>query len=341
MHTTRSQSFGSTESKYAAADSLPIIDISGLNSPQLADRQAVGEQIRAACLANGFFVISNHGVDADLQAQVFAQARQFFDLPLEQKMAVDKALSAANRGYEPMGNQTLEPGSPPDLKEGYYIGQHKAADHPDVLAGKFNCGPNQWPQALAEFRPVMEEYLQQMTQLSNRLMQGLALSLYLPEDYFRDYCTDPMTTLRLLHYPPQPADADPAQRGAGAHTDFGGLTMLLQDDSGGLQVWDDNHQVWLDVEPIPGTYNINLGDMFARWTNDRYRSTLHRVINNRSGGDRYSIPFFHAGNPDSLVSCLPGCVADGEQPKYGPITVEEHHREMYARTYGAKTGEAK
>ena len=126
----------------------------------------------------------------------------------------------------------------------------------------------------------------------------------------------------------------PAQRGAGAHTDFGGLTILLQDDAGGLQVWDDNQQIWLDVEPIPGTYNINLGDMFARWTNDMYRSTLHRVINNVSGGDRYSIPFFHAGNSDYVVDCLPGCCAAGEEPKYPPVTVEEHHREMYARTYG-------
>ncbi|MAD45455.1 MAG: oxidoreductase [Oceanospirillaceae bacterium] len=330
----RNQSFASTESRFAAASTLPVIDIAGLASDDAAERQAVGKEIRAACLANGFFLVSNHGVDEQLQQLVFDQAKRFFALDEAQKMAVDKANSVANRGYEPMGNQTLEPGSPPDLKEGYYMGQQKDADHPDVVAGKFNCGPNQWPEEIPEFRPVMEEYLKQMTALGERLMKGLALSLELPEDYFADYCKDPMTTLRLLHYPPQPADADPAQRGAGAHTDFGGLTILLQDDAGGLQVWDDNQQIWLDVEPIPGTYNINLGDMFARWTNDMYRSTLHRVINNVSGGDRYSIPFFHAGNSDYVVDCLPGCCAAGEEPKYPPVTVEEHHREMYARTYG-------
>lgn len=333
MLSSRSQSFSSTESLHAGADALPVIDISGLRSSDPALRQAVGRQIRAACLANGFFVISGHGIDPALQAQVFAQSEAFFALPTEQKLALDKANSVANRGYEAMGNQRLEAGSLPDLKEGYYMGRESAADAPDVLAGKFNHGPNQWPQAVAEFRPVMEAYLAQMTELGERLMQGLALSLELPEDYFADYCTDAMTTLRLLHYPPQPASADPAQRGAGAHTDFGGLTMLLQDDAGGLQVWDDNRQVWLDVEPIPGTYNINLGDMFARWTNDQYRSTLHRVIN-RSGRERYSVPFFYSGNNDHLVSCLPGCCAPGEAPKYPPVTVEEHYREMYRRTYG-------
>lgn len=333
MLSNRDQSYSRTDTLYASADSLPVIDISGLASANKADREAVGREIRAACLANGFFVISNHGIDPALQARVFAASKAFFALPTDQKLALDKANSVANRGYEAMGNQRLEAGSLPDLKEGYYMGRESAADAPDVLAGKFNHGPNQWPAAVPQFRAVMEEYLQQMTALGERLMQGLALSLELPEDYFAAYCTDAMTTLRLLHYPPQPANADPAQRGAGAHTDFGGLTLLLQDDAGGLQVWDDNRQSWLDVEPIPGTYNINLGDMFARWTNDMYRSTLHRVIN-RSGRERYSVPFFYSGNNDHIVSCLPGCCPQGESPKYPPISVEEHYREMYRRTYG-------
>ncbi len=141
-----------------------------------------------------------------------------------------------------------------------------------------------------------------------------------------------MATVRLLHYPPQPAQGDPAQKGAGAHTDFGGLTLLRQGNIGGLQVWDQGNGSWIHADPLPGTYVVNLGDMISRWTNDRYRSTVHRVVN-VSGQERYSVPFFYTGNYAFKVECIPTCLAPGEQPKYPPITVEQHMRAMYKRTY--------
>ena len=312
--------------------SLPVIDISGLSSSDLSDRKAVGAELRAACLKNGFFYISGHGVPEQDIADLFSEAAAFFDLPLAQKAEIDKSRSKVNRGYEPLQGQTLEPGAPPDLKEGYYIGPEHAADDPRVIAGMFNHGANQWPTQRPNFKPVMENYLATMLDLSARMMGGIALSLDLPEDYFRGYCDDAMATVRLLHYPPQSAQTDPKQKGAGAHTDFGGLTLLRQGDIGGLQVWDQSTSGWIHADPVPGTFVVNLGDMIARWTNDRYRSTLHRVVN-ASGQERYSVPFFYTGNYAHTVECIPTCLEPGETPKYPPISVEQHMRAMYQRTY--------
>lgn len=312
--------------------SLPVIDIGGLSSADPAARQAVGAKLREACIDKGFFYISNHGVPEDLVRDVFAEAAAFFALPAEQKAEVDKSKSKANRGYEPLQGQTLEPGAPPDLKEGYYIGPEHAADDPRVIAGMFNHGPNLWPSQRPNFRPVMERYRAVLFDLSATLMRGMALSLDLPENYFEGYNKDANGTVRLLHYPPQSPQGDPTQKGAGAHTDFGGLTVLRQGDVGGLQVWDQKSDAWIHADPLPNTYVVNLGDMISRWTNDRYRSTVHRVVN-ASGKERYSVPFFYTGNYAFNVECIPTCLAPGETPKYPPVTVEQHMREMYKRTY--------
>lgn len=320
------------QSRAAAWQGLPVISVAGLSAPSRAARGQVGAALHAACRDMGFFYCVDHGIPADLIAAVFAQSRAFFALPEAEKEALNKNRSTCNRGYEPLRDQTLEPGAPPDLKEGFYIGPEKSADDPAVRAGRFNQGPNQWPRDMPEFHRVMMEYSAAMTELGERLMRGIALSLGLDENYFATFCHDPLTTLRLLHYPPQPAQSPPGQKGAGAHTDFGGLTLLLQDDSGGLQVRAPDG-TWLDAMPIPGSFVVNLGDMISRWTNNRYRSTLHRVINT-SGHERYSVPFFHTGNPDQVVACLPGCLEPGESPLWPPVTVEDHLRTMYDRTYG-------
>lgn len=317
---------------HAPACHLPLIDLTGLLGKDPQARIAVAEEIGKACRDWGFFYIHHHGIDAALQAVVFEQARQLFALPDEAKRALDKAASPANRGYEALRGQRLEPGAPADLKEGFYLGRDLPAEDPRVQAGRFNHGPNQWPVTLPNFRTAMARYHAAMTGLAEQLMAGLALSLELPEAYFAGFCEDAMATLRLLHYPPQPANAAPGEKGCGAHTDFGGLTLLLQDDNPGLQVWNHRTQDWMDAPPLKGTYVVNLGDMIARWTNDRYRSTLHRVVN-LSGRERYSVPFFYGGNPDHLVSCIPTCLAPDEAPRYPSVTVEEHYREMYRRTY--------
>lgn len=310
---------------------LPVVDVSGLGSSDPEARAAVGRAIREACLDKGFMYVVRHGIDPGLRARVLEAAASFFALPVEQKMAVSMKASPCNRGYEEMGGQTLEAGAPPDLKESFYAGEDLGPDDPRVIAAKFNHGPNQWPEGQPEFREAMEAYFAVMEDLGARLMTGLALSLDLAEDRFAPFCREPMSTLRLIHYPPQPADPKPGEKGCGAHTDWGALTLLMQDDVGGLQVHDEAAG-WIDAPPIADSYVVNLGDMIARWTNDRYRSTLHRVVN-LSGRERHSVPFFYSGNPDEPVECLPGCCSEADPPRHAPTTVEGHLREMYARTY--------
>lgn len=308
---------------------LPVIDMSGLSSSDRSERMAVGEKLNQACLAHGFFYCTGHGIPQGLIDAALAQTRALFDLPDEVKNRLSKSNSPANRGYETLGGQTLQPGAMPDRKEGFYLGEDLAPDHPRVLAGVFNAGSNQWPPDLPGFRPVMVAWFAALNAVAATLMRGLALSLSLDEDHFQGFTRDPAATLRLLHYPPSRPEV-PDEMGAGAHTDFGGLTMLLQDDVGGLQVMGP--EGWIEAPPLPGAFVVNLGDMISRWTNDRYRSTLHRVVN-RSGRERYSIPFFYSGNPEHEVSCLPTCLAPGETPRHAPILVQDHLRAMYQRTY--------
>lgn len=315
------------------AGALPVIDVSDLCSSDPQRRRQVGEGLRRACLDKGFFYCAGHGVPQGLIDAVFAETKALFDQPVERKLAIEKSLSTCNRGYEVLGGQTLEAGAPPDRKEGFYIGVELPADDPRVEAGRFNRSPNLWPSDLPGFRPTMVAYFAALQELGARLMRALALSLELDESFFDPYCRDPLTTLRLLHYPPQRADAEAGEKGAGAHTDFGGLTILLQDEVGGLQVYDEERQGWIHADPIPGAFVCNLGDLIQRWTNRRYRSTLHRVVN-ASGRERYSIPFFHVGNPDYEVRCIPTSLRERDVPLYPPITVEDHLRAMYGRTYG-------
>lgn len=319
-----------------SANALPVIDISAMRSPDKSDRAGVGKAFRAACLDKGFCYLTGHGVTRELRQELMAEIEDFFALSEAEKLKSDMTASFCNRGYERLQGQTLQQGAPADLKEGYYIGRDLPLDDPRVEARMFNHGPNIWPDGRDGFRKVMERYYDVMLDVSRLVMRGLALSLNLREDHFDEFCDDEVATLRLLHYPPQPANASPGEKGAGEHTDFGTITLLLQDDCGGLQVWDEDAG-WIHAAPMPDSFVVNLGDMMARWTNDQYRSTLHRVVN-ASGQERYSVPFFYHGKCDYPVVCLPTCLESGEAAKYPATTVVAHYREMYDATYdGAAT----
>ncbi len=309
----------------------PIVSLAGMRAADPADRLAVASAFRDACLDKGFLYIVDHGIPQPLVDAVFQQTQRFFALPLSQKQSVDMANSPYHRGYEPLRGQVLEAGTPADIKEGFYLGNELPEHDPRVLARLFDHGPNQWPADLPGFRDVLDTYFAQMEGLCRLTMRALALSLALPETYFERFCDGAVSNLKLLHYPPQPANAHPEEKGCGAHTDWGAITYLLQDDAGGLQVWDETSG-WVDAPPVAGAYVLNLGDLIARWTNDRFRSTLHRVIN-RSGRERYSVPFFFTGRPDHAVACLPTCLEPGETPKYAATTTLGHLEKMYRASY--------
>ena len=312
---------------------LPIIDLGGLTSPSPGDRQAVASELRSACVKNGFFYATNSGIAAAETTAVLDAAARFFALPDAVKLTVAKDNSPCGRGYERMGAQRLEAGAQFDRKEGFVLGTDLPADDWRVIAGWPQHGSNQWPMAMPEWRTTLEGYHSKLVALAGTIMRGLALSLDVAEDYFADCARESIATLRLLHYPPQPRNAGADARGAGAHTDWGAITILLQDGVGGLQVHDGGDH-WIDAPPIPGTFIINLGDLVPRWTNGRYRSTMHRVIN-RSGRERYSAAFFFDGRGDYVSDVVPTCIAAGEIPKFAPLSVNEHLAEMFRTTHAA------
>jgi isopenicillin N synthase-like dioxygenase len=309
-------------------EALPVVDIAGGRD------HAAAEEIRRACLDTGFFLVANHGVPPSLVEGQFEWSRRFFALPAEEKQALNQAHSPFKRGYESSGLQALDEGSAPDLKESFRCGLPPAPNHPHTARGLPTYGPSQWPASLPGLRQQTEAYARAMAGLGDRILALIALSLELPADFFVTHYRDPMATVRLLRYPPQPPDARGNQLGAGAHTDWGGITILAQDAIGGLEVRDVTG-AWIAAHPVPGTFVVNIGEMLARWTNQRYRSNMHRVRNKAAGRDRYSIAFFYDPEYFARIEALSSCLAPGEAPLDPPCTSGEHIAEMHRRTAAA------
>jgi isopenicillin N synthase-like dioxygenase len=309
---------------------LPIIDIGGLRSQDDTSRTKVAEEFRQACTTTGFFYVTNHGLDANTIPDILAEAKRFFALPDSVKTGIG---FHNNRGYDGIGRQVLDATVGGDRKESVLYGVELAPDHPFVLAGLPNHVPNPWPPGLPGWREAVQAYYAAMDRLSRTLLNGLALSLDLPWDFFEPHYELPMSSVRLLHYPPH-MDADPAREmGAAAHTDWGLITLLAQDETGGLEIQLPSGE-WIPGRPAPNAFIVNMGDMMARWTNDFYRSTPHRVMN-RSLKDRYSVAFFCDPGYYTKVECIPSCTSATQPPRYAPTTCGAHLAEMYHKSYGA------
>lgn len=306
---------------------LEIIDVGGLRSGDPAAVVRVATQLGRACRDSGFFYVSNHGIAQSLLAGIFAGARTLFAQPTAAKDAISIKRSPHNRGYVGLSTESLDPAHT-DHKEAFNVGLDLAPDDPEVAAGKPFRGVNLWPDAPG-FRDIALAYFDAVWRLGCDLHRAIAADLGLPSDYFADKLDRPMATLRLLHYPPR----DPARAnklGAGAHTDYGSITLLLTDDAGGLEVRRRDGS-WIEAPPIAGTFVCNIGDCLMRWSNDIYVSTPHRVMN-PPGRDRYSVAFFLDPNPDVLIACLPGCDA-GRPAQYPPILAADYLRQRLDATY--------
>ena len=312
----------------SAAKFIPVIDLTGSFSEDIADKKAVAWEIHKACRETGFFYIKNHGIPEGMMQAQLECARQFFSLPQEDKIKLNVAHSPSMRGYEPMAIQALDDGSRPDFKEGFMAGIDGLQAY--TTNGEFNS-LNQWPKSYPEMRVQVEAYIQAMTGLGKHLLGMLALSLELPENYFAEGVERPMITNRLLHYPPQPRVGDGNQIGAGAHTDWGMITMLLQDDVGGLEVRNADGE-WIRAPHIPNTFIINLGDMVPVLTRGIYRSNMHRVLNLNPERHRYSVPTFFDPNFFYRITPLDGLPADESLPA-ASRTVGDHMAAMMEKRY--------
>jgi isopenicillin N synthase-like dioxygenase len=308
---------------------IPIIDVGPLIEGAAATRD-VARAIGHACRETGFFYVAGHGIAPALVQRVFALSQQFFALPLAHKERAAFSGPSGNRGWIKLGNETLDPGKPFDLKEAFNIGLELDADDPEILAGKPFRGRNVWPD-LADFRDTMLTYFNACWDLGQTLHRAFAIDLDLAPDHFAHTFDRPMATLRLLHYPPAPATTVEGQLGAGVHTDYGNVTLLATDDAGGLMVRHRSGR-WINAPVVPGAFVCNIGDCLMRWTNDVYVSTPHKV-ENPPGRDRYSVAFFLDPNPEANVTCLPTCVAPRGAPKYPPVTAGEFLHSRLAPTY--------
>jgi isopenicillin N synthase-like dioxygenase len=314
--------------KEADKAQLPVVDLAKLGAEEAGVRASEARALRAACTGSGFFYLSGHGVPQAVVADVFEQAHAFFDLPLADKMALDVAGSPVMRGYSALLAENTDVGAKGDVHEAFDIGGV-------LYDGAPGEAFNRYPARLPTLEPVLGLYWAHMLRLSRDLMGGFALALGLPQDHFAPMLAAPQAFLRILHYPPQnPADAggiDPSRIGIGAHSDYESLTILAQDDNRALQI-SDGEGGWIWATPLPGAFVVNIGDQMARWTNDLFRSTVHRAIN-LTGRRRYSIPFFFGPDPATVIEALPGCVGPAKPALYPPITAGDYSRLRMAASY--------
>ncbi len=305
------------QAKTVAVEEIPVIDFAPFLSGSEADRSAVAASIGEACETVGFFYLANHGVPQDLIDGAFAASKSFFDQPMETRRKAAATLEHW-RGYVPSKLEG-EGGTVGGAIETFRFMLDLDPADPDVTAGKPLHLPNRWPEGLPGFKPAVSAYFDAVMTLSANLRAAFARALGLPEGFFEPHYLKPLVQLSLLHYrPPVSQREEDFEIGAGEHRDTGAFTLLMQDDTGGLEVQRKTGE-WIGAPPIPGTYVINIGDVMMKWTNGRFVSTPHRVVN-RAAKPRYSVPFFANPDYDAVIAPIPEILRPGEAPIYAPFS---------------------
>ena len=321
---------------------MALLDVPVIDLTPYRDGSAKGDvarQVDAACRGIGFLVISGHGVAPGLIERTRTAGRAFFDLPLEEKQRVARPAPNVARGYIPLEGESVGRSRNPnatagDLNESLMIGPVDLPDPAYAAAGGAHFAPNLWPERPADLRPVWSEYYRAMGDLARTLMRVFALGLNRDEHFFDPLVDRHISRLRVRNYPAPERPPLPGQIRAGAHSDYGSLTILATEDrAGGLQVCNARGE-WVDVPILPDTFVVNIGDLLARWTNDEWVSTLHRVVNPPAGAGaasrRQSLVFFHNPNYDAAIeSLVPG------PAKYEPTTSGAHLARLFTATQNA------
>ena len=314
--------------------SLPIIDISPLSQPNTKAWQDVITQIDKACRELGFFYITGHGIPQSQFDYIESKAQALFSLPEADKQAISIESSANHRGWGRLSAEKLDPQGELDCKESFDMALDLSPLHSQVKKCPKLYGPNQYPN-LDGFTQAMNQHYSLTLDVGLKVLSAMALALEQNEDFFTQKFNFPVSVLRLLHYPSQHTSTN----GAGAHTDYGCITLLYQDSSGGLQVLNRNDE-WIDAPPVPGSFVVNIGDLMQRWTNDIYRSTKHRVSSPTTGKTRFSMPFFVEPDFDTVVTTLPKCIAEKDNHnQYPPITAGDWILSRFEDTYSYRSGE--
>ena len=314
-------------------NAIPIIDLTPLRRGSEAEQRLVARRIDQACMDSGFFLVTGHGVPQELIAAARQKTIEFFALPEEEKLKVQRPPQKISRGYNRIGDRSvaysLGQAAPPDIQEAYGFGPDGAA----ALAAKVDptsaqmYAPNLWPERPAAFKETLLAYREAMAGLAAQVLRAMAMALEVDPNYFVDKFDRQASVVRVIRYPAVTALPLPGQLRAGAHTDYGIITFVRGDDTpGGLQV-KQRHGGWVDVHIPPDAFACNIGDLMMRWSNDRWVSTLHRVAvppPEAAPSDRISLVFFQYPNPDTVIRCLDACARLGEE-RYPPITVAEHY----------------
>lgn len=307
---------------------FPIFDLARFDQASKTKKSRLAGEVDRICRETGFLAISGHGVSSETIDGVWRATRSFFDLPISEKLKASAPYPGYPYGYLREGSEALAKSrnvdTPPDIKESFNGGP--AATPPgltDPQALEFCYADTIWPADSPGFQSAWRHYYQAMDDLAGRIMRTFAVALNLDENFFDGFIDQPISALRALNYPHQDIPPEPGQLRAGAHSDYGSLTILLpQPGSGGLEIFTPEER-WQSVPPIPDAFVINIGDLMARWTNDRWKSTLHRVVNPElaagQSSRRQSLAFFHQPNWNAEIACLKTCLQPGTSAKYAPV----------------------